>query len=130
MTANILLVEDSHTQALWLQLILEKEGLKVSLAHTGREGFELATAILPDVVVLDVNLPDIDGFQVCQALKEHPATANIPVIMLTVKDQMGDTLIGLEVGADAYIPKDSFAKINLLEALRDLGILTMAGASR
>jgi len=101
---------------------LEKSGLKVDLANTGQEGIAKATRTPPRAVVLDVNLPDIDGFQVCQRLKGLPATVDIPVIMLTVKDRAVDTLSGLEAGADAYIPKDDFAEVNLLQTLHDLGI--------
>lgn len=123
MPAKVLVVEDSPTQALRLRLILEKEGLEVVVAKTGLEGVQVADQASPSIVVLDVNLPDIDGFQVCQKLKENPSTAELPVVMLTVKDRVTDTLAGLEVGADAYIPKDDFAETNLLQALRDLGIL-------
>jgi len=122
MSANILIVEDSPTQALRLKLVLEKAGLKVDIAKTGQEGLTKAFNTFPHAVVLDVNLPDIDGFQICQQLKGQAATVDIPIIMLTVKDRAADTLSGLEAGADAYIPKDDFAEANLLQALRDLGI--------
>jgi DNA-binding response OmpR family regulator len=122
MAANILIVEDSPTQALRLKLVLEKAGLKVDVANTGQEGLAKASRTSPRAVVLDVNLPDIDGFRVCQQLKGQPATVDIPVIMLTVKDRASDTLSGLESGADAYIPKDDFAETNLLQTLHDLGI--------
>jgi DNA-binding response OmpR family regulator len=124
MSTQVLVVEDSPTQALRLKLVLQKAGLSVELAHTGQDGIAKAQSVLPYVVVLDVNLPDIDGFQVCQALKGDPATSSIPVVMLTVKDRAADTLVGLEVGADAYIPKDDFAEANLLQTLRDLAILS------
>ncbi len=123
MTKEILLVEDSPTQALRLKLTLERTGVRVSVAQNGREALSLATLLLPAAVVLDVNLPDIDGFHVCQALKDHPATGDTPVIMLTVKDRASDTLAGLDSGADAYIPKDDFAEANLRQALEELGIL-------
>lgn len=123
MSTEILVVEDSPTQALRLKLTLERKGLKVSLANTGRAGIEMAALLLPAAVVLDVNLPDIDGFQVCQAIKSHSATAATPVVMLTVKDRAVDTITGLDAGADAYIPKDDFAEVNLVQALRDLAIL-------
>ena len=123
MCPEILLVEDSPTQALRMQLILERAGGHVTVARNGRQGIEMATAKPPAVVVLDVNLPDLDGFQVCQALKDNPATAHVLIIMLTVKDRVADTLAGLDAGADAYIPKDDFAEENLRAALRDLQVL-------
>jgi DNA-binding response OmpR family regulator len=123
MPTRILVVEDSPTQALRLRLVLEKEGLTVDVAETGQQAITIAKDQAPGAVVLDVNLPDIDGFQVCQALKQDNATTNIPVIMLTVKDRAIDTISGLDAGADAYIPKDEFAEVNLLQTLRDLEIL-------
>ncbi len=123
MSAQVLVIEDSPTQGLRLKLVLEKAGLTVDLVPTGREGLSRAVSRAPDVIVLDVNLPDIDGFEVCRSLKEKPATETIPVIMLTVKDRAADTLTGLDAGAEAYIPKDDYAETNLLQAMRDLGIL-------
>ena len=123
MAPRVLLVEDSPTQALRLKLILERDGFEVTVAHSGREGLQTASLALPDAIVLDVNLPDMDGFQVCQALKGNPAVGGTPVIMLTVKDRAADTLAGLDAGADAYIPKDDYAEVNLRQALRDLGVV-------
>ncbi len=122
MATDVLVIEDSSTQALRLKLILERDGFKVSVASTGCEGLKLAPLIVPVAVVLDINLPDIDGYHVCEALKDHPVTAETPVVMLTVKDEAIDTLNGLDAGADAYIPKDEFAETNLLQTLRDLGL--------
>ncbi len=122
MAVKVLVVEDSPTQALRLKLVLERSGMQVDVARNGQEAVAMATSALPKAVVLDVNLPDINGFQVCQQLKSQPATVDIPVIMLTVKDRAADTISGLEAGADAYIPKDDFAETNLLQALHDLGI--------
>ena len=123
MAANVLIVEDSPTQALRLKLVLQKAGLKVEVAGNGLQAVDMATQSPPDAVILDVNLPDISGLEVCQRLKRQPATAGTPVIMLTVKDRAVDALSGLEVGADAYIPKDDFAESNLLQALRDMGVV-------
>jgi DNA-binding response OmpR family regulator len=121
MPKNVLLVEDSPTQALRLKVVLERAGLAVSVAPDGQEAISMARSNLPAAVILDVNLPDIDGFQVCQTLKEGK-TARIPVIIVTVNDGATDTIKGLEAGADAYIPKDDFAEANLLQALHDLAI--------
>lgn len=124
MSVEVLVVEDSRTQALRLQLVLQKAGLSAKIAGTGQEALALATERSPSAVVLDINLPDMDGFSVCRHLKQQPTTAHIPVIMLTVKDQAADALAGLDAGADAYIPKDDFAETNLLQALRDLKLLS------
>jgi twitching motility two-component system response regulator PilH len=116
MSNQILLVEDSRTQALRIQLELARYGLKLMIAHDGISGLEAARSNCPDV-------PDLDGYTVCRAIKSDPTIEHIPIIMLTQRDAASDTLTGLQVGAVDYIPKDSFAEINLVEALRQLGVL-------
>ena len=120
---RILLVEDSRTQALRIQLELLRYGLAIEVAGSGAVGLAAARSQPPDAIVLDVELPELDGYSVCRALKADPATAHIPVVMLTHRDQAHDALSGLQVGAVDYIPKDSFAEHNLVEALRQLGML-------
>jgi CheY-like chemotaxis protein len=125
MPACILVVEDSQTQAAQLKMVLENAGdLTVEVANNGLDGLRLAQEVSPDLIVLDVNLPDMDGFQVCRRLKRDPATMNIPVIMLTEKSSANATASGLQAGADDYIPKDIFASEHLLETLHEFGILT------
>ena len=123
MANQILLVEDSRTQALRIQLELARYGVKLMIACDGISGLEAARTHRPDVVVLDVDLPDLDGYAVCQAIKSDPTIKHIPIIMLTQRDTARDTITGLQVGAVDYIPKDSFAEDNLVEALRQLGVL-------
>jgi DNA-binding response OmpR family regulator len=123
MASEILIVEDSATQALRLKLVLERAGLAVGWAPNGRVAVEMATEHPPRAVVIDVNLPDLDGFHVCRALRGHVSTAETPLILLTVRDRVQDTLAGLDAGATAYIPKDDYAEVNLLRTLRDLAIL-------
>jgi DNA-binding response OmpR family regulator len=123
MSNQILLVEDSRTQALRIQLELARYDLKLMIARDGISGLEAARTHRPDVVVLDVDLPDLDGYAVCRAIKSDPMLKHIPIIMLTQRDAAHDTITGLQVGAVDYIPKDSFAEENLVEALRQLGVL-------
>jgi DNA-binding response OmpR family regulator len=123
MSNQILLVEDSRTQALRIQLELARYDLKLMIARDGISGLEAARTHRPDVVVLDVDLPDLDGYAVCRAIKSDPMLKHIPIIMLTQRDAAHDTITGLQVGAVDYIPKDSFAEENLVEALRHLGVL-------
>ncbi len=123
MSHHVLLVEDSRTQALRLQLELVRHGLSVELATTGTSGLNAARRQAHDLIILDVDLPELDGYSVCRALKSDPATAVVPIVMLTHRDAAGDALAGLEVGAIDYIPKDSFAEHNLLESLRHLGMI-------
>jgi len=123
MRQRVLLIEDSRTQALRLQLELLHHGLAVEIASSGRRGMASVHESPPAAIILDVDLPDTTGYQLCQLLKGDPATAHIPVVILTHRDATEDTLAGLQVGAEDYIPKDSFAELNLVESLRQLGVL-------
>lgn len=119
----ILVVEDSTTQALHLRTLLEQQGLDVLWARDGVEGVQLARQQGPDLIVLDIQMPEMNGFEVCQRLKETDETADIPVIMFTRYDDAQSVLSGLEKGAIDYIPKDAFAEAVLLETLREMGFL-------
>lgn len=123
MSHSVLIVEDSRTQAIRLQLELQRHGLDVKVASTGTAGMHAALTDPPDAIVLDIDLPEMDGFHLCRELKADQTTTNIPIIMLTHRDQARDAMNGLESGAEDYIPKDSFAEQNLVESLRLLGVL-------
>jgi DNA-binding response OmpR family regulator len=120
MKKKILVVEDSPTQALHMQTLLEQEGLKVLLAHDGQMGLQMAQELLPDLIVLDVQMPGMNGFQVCRQLKDGQTTADIPIIMFTRHDEQEAVVLGLQTGAVDYIPKDAFADAVLLETLRQM----------
>jgi DNA-binding response OmpR family regulator len=123
MKRKILVVEDSPTQSLHLQTLLEQEGLEVLLAHDGRTGLELAQQLHPDLIVLDVQMPGMNGFQVCRQLKNTNNTADIPIIMFTRHDEQEAVVLGLQTGAVDYIPKDAFADAVLLETLRQMKLI-------
>jgi DNA-binding response OmpR family regulator len=123
MQPRILLVEDSRTQALRIQLELVRHGVTVEIASNGDRGMAAVRGSQPAAIILDVDLPDTNGYHLCQTLKGDPATAHIPVVMLTHRDAAQDALAGLQVGAEDYIPKDSFAEQNLVESLRQLGVI-------
>jgi twitching motility two-component system response regulator PilH len=125
MTKTVLLVEDNPTQALHLKTLLEQEGIHVIWAPDGESGVQMAQEQLPDLVVLDIQLPKMNGFQVCQQLKEMRQTADIPVIMLTRHDEAEAVVMGLQAGAIDYIPKDAFASAVLLETLRQMGVIAV-----
>jgi CheY-like chemotaxis protein len=116
----VLVVEDSPTQALHMQALLEQEGLSILLAHDGKTGLEMAQELGPDLIVLDVQMPGMNGFQVCGELKNRPATKDIPIIMFTRHDEQEAVVLGLQTGAVDYIPKDAFADAVLLETLRQM----------
>ena len=123
MQQRVLLVEDSRTQALRIQLELARYDLTVEIASNGDRGMAAVRSSPPAAIILDVDLPDTNGYNLCRMLKGDAATAHIPVVMLTHRDAAQDALAGLEVGAEDYIPKDSFAEQNLVESLRQLGVL-------
>jgi two-component system alkaline phosphatase synthesis response regulator PhoP len=108
---------------LHLQVLLEQEELNVLLAHDGRLGLQMAQQLHPDLIVLDVQMPEMNGFQVCQQLKKARETADIPVIMFTRHDEHESVMLGLQTGAVDYIPKDAFADVVLLETLRQMGFI-------
>jgi DNA-binding response OmpR family regulator len=120
---KILVIEDSPTQALHLQALLEQEGLEVLVACDGPMGLQMAQQIQPDVIVLDVQMPEMNGFQVCQQLKGMKDTADIPVILFTRHDDDQNVMLGLQMGAVDYIPKDAFADAVLVETLRQMGLI-------
>lgn len=112
-----LLVEDSRTQAREIAHHLELAGYEVLVADDGIQALSLVDRFQPHIIVLDVNLPGLNGFQVCHRIKRDPQLSNILIVMLTSADAPDDTQRGLELGADDYIPKDDFAIENLLSTL-------------
>ena len=116
---KILIVEDEPDILQLLTLYLEKEGYRTVSAASGMEGLRQVKQEKPDLVVLDLMLPEIDGLEVCRRLRSVPATAMLPIIMLTAKAEESDTIIGLELGADDYVikpfsPKTLVARIKAL----------------
>ena len=120
---TILIVEDSTTQALHLQLLLEGNRLTVEWADTGLKGVEMAQQVGPDLIILDLQLPDINGVEVGKRLKADSNTNAIPIILMTRYDDTDLILAGMEIGIDDYIPKDAFADAVLVETLRQMGLI-------
>jgi CheY-like chemotaxis protein len=119
----ILVVEDSITQLKSLRPLLEDHGLQVAWADTGLKGVDVAQELQPDLIILDLRLPDINGLQVAEQLKDSPDTASIPIILMT---RFGDIELmqqALEMGISEYIPKDPFADAVLIETLRRMGLI-------
>ncbi|MEY4703937.1 MAG: hypothetical protein RL042_133 [Nitrospirota bacterium] len=102
---KILIVEDEHDILQLIKIYLEKEGFRTVSATTGAEGLRQVQHEKPDLVVLDLMLPEIDGLEVCKRLRSAPETAMLPIIMLTAKAEESDTVIGLGLGADDYVTK-------------------------
>jgi DNA-binding response OmpR family regulator len=107
MLKKVLVVEDERKIANWIRTYFEQAGFTVLLAHDGNFGLALAQSEQPDLVVLDINLPGLDGLELCQRLRHHanPAIANAPIIMLTARVEEVDRLQGFTTGADDYVTK-------------------------
>jgi two-component system phosphate regulon response regulator PhoB len=115
---NILVVDDEEDVLELLRYNLEKDGFKVYTAVTGEEALEKTVSKIPDLVVLDVMLPGIDGLEVCKKLKNNSKTSNIPVIMLTARGEESDIVSGLEIGADDYVTKPFSPKVVIARVRR------------
>ncbi len=117
MSKNILIIEDEKDIIEMLRFNLSKEGFTVSSALSGEEGLRLARTNPPNLILLDLMLPGVNGLDICKLLKSDEKTGHIPIVMLTAKDEDIDVVTGLEVGADDYITKPFSPKI-LIARLR------------
>jgi DNA-binding response OmpR family regulator len=102
---KILIIEDDPDIVEMIQYNLKEEGYTTISALDGKEGVNLATRDHPDLIILDIMLPTIDGFEVCRILKNEPVTTGIPIVILSAKSQDIDKVVGLELGADDYMTK-------------------------
>ena len=104
-TNTILVVDDTETDRLFAQRVLEKKGYKIILASNGQMGIEMAKLHIPDLILLDFMMPDLNGPEVCKALKSNPKTENIPVIFLTSLETPSSVVDSFEKGADIFLNK-------------------------
>lgn len=114
---TILLVEDDHSISSVIRYNLAKDGYQVIVADNGENGFELAISHQPDLIILDWMLPRSSGLEVCVMLRENEVTENIPIIMISARNQDLDKVTGLERGADDYITKP-FSPLELMARIR------------
>jgi DNA-binding response OmpR family regulator len=119
MALTVLLVEDDPDIQLITRLALRKSGFNVSVVGNGRQALEAVHAAIPDVVLLDWMMPELDGLETCRRLKMDPATSGIPIIFLTAKSQEQEIARGLALGATGYITKP-FDALRLGEQVRRL----------
>jgi len=120
---KILIVEDSAVQAQVLKALLEKYNVRVLWAEDGEVGVRLAADWLPDVVILDVRMPKLDGIEVFRQLRDNPKTDHIPVVIMTCYNEPAVFKMGIYLGAVNFIPKDGFANAVLLRTLNQLEIV-------
>src|SRR5215813_10841476 len=107
---KILLIEDDSDLYALLKYNLEKEGFILVGAQTGKGATELCRRERPDLILLDIMLPDSDGLDICKGIRAHPELAHIPVIFLTARASETDRIVGLELGANDYIVKPFFIR--------------------
>ncbi|HEY5125807.1 MAG TPA: PleD family two-component system response regulator [Bradyrhizobium sp.] len=124
MTARVLVVDDVPANVKLLEARLSAEYLDVTTAYSGAEALALCERAECDIVLLDVMMPDMDGFEVCRKLKSNPATHHIPVVMVTALDQPSDRVRGLEAGADDFLTKP-VTDVALISRVRSLARLKM-----
>ena len=116
---KVLVVEDDRSLAEVLQYNLEQNGYEVFCAYDGQDGLSQARLQLPELIVLDVMIPVLDGLEVCKMLRASSSTSDIPVIMLTAKSEETDQLVGFSVGADDYVVKPFSVKV-LLQRIKTM----------
>ncbi|MFS8063765.1 MAG: twitching motility response regulator PilH [Luteimonas sp.] len=103
--ARILIVDDSPSQLMGIRRIVEKLGHEALTAEDGAAGVDVAKRELPDLILMDVVMPNLNGFQATRAISREPTTKHIPVILVTTKDQETDRMWGMRQGAKAYLTK-------------------------
>ena len=123
---KILVIVDSPVQALSLVNLLESEGLHALCAPNAERGIRVARAQSPDLIILDIELPKMNGLGACRVLKRDDQTKNIPIILLTAHDEIDFVKEGLDKGAVDFIPKDRFCDTVLINSIHQLGIIGSA----
>ena len=124
MAEKILIVDDELSARTGLAKLLGREGFEVSQAGDGQSALAACASFRPDLILLDIVMPGMDGFEVCRRLKTNPATHHIPVVMVTALDQPSDRVRGLESGADDFLSKPT-PELALIARVRSLARLKM-----
>jgi DNA-binding response OmpR family regulator len=114
-----MIVDDELNILVPLQFLMEQNGFRVVLAQSGRDALEALEKSKPDLILLDIMLPDLDGYEIFQMIRANPAWDDVKVIFLTAKNRDGDIAKGLNLGVDAYVTKP-FSNAELLAAVNEL----------
>ncbi|HEY9704984.1 MAG TPA: response regulator [Allocoleopsis sp.] len=117
--AKVLIVDDSNTLRQMIADVLQKSGFHIDVASNGLEALKKMESSRPDLVVMDIVMPEMNGYELCRKIKNDPKTGNIPVIMCSTKNEEFDRIWGMKQGADAYIakpfhPNDLISTVKLL----------------
>lgn len=120
MSASILIADDEPNIVLSLEFVLEEEGYRVRVARDGQEALDALAAELPDLLLLDVMLPRVSGFEVCERIRANPRWRELRVVMLSAKGREVEVRKGLALGADAYVTKPFAIKDLLAEVAGQL----------
>jgi twitching motility two-component system response regulator PilH len=121
--ARVLIVDDSPSQLMGMKRIIEKLGHEILTAEDGALGVEAAKRELPDLILMDVVMPNLNGFQATRSISKEPSTSHIPIVLVTTKDQETDRVWGMRQGAKAYLtkPVNEAALIKLVKELLPAG---------
>ena len=117
--ARILIVDDSPSQLMGIRRIVEKLGHEALTAEDGAAGVEAAKRELPDLILMDVVMPNLNGFQATRSITREPSTKHIPIVLVTTKDQDTDRVWGMRQGAKAYITKP-FSETELADIIQQM----------
>ena len=119
MKKKVLIVDDEINIAISVQFLMKREGFEVLVAHDGEEGLDMIRSHHPDLVLLDVMMPKLNGFEVCKEVRADPELAGIAIMMLTAKGREAEINKGISLGADAYMPKP-FSTRELVDKVNEL----------
>jgi DNA-binding response OmpR family regulator len=119
MSKKVLIVDDEQNITISIAFLMRREGFEVLVAHDGAEGLRLIRAERPELVLLDIMMPKLNGFEVCQAVRADPTLAGVRILMLTAKGRVAEMEKGMALGADGYMPKP-FATKELVAKVREL----------
>lgn len=118
-TKKILIVDDEPNILLSLDLLMRKNGFDVYVARNGTEAMDLLNDIIPDMVLLDIMMPDVDGYQICRFIRSQEHLRNCKVMFLSAKSKESDIRVGMELGADAYMTKPFSTRV-LMQKVNEL----------